>query len=410
MIQKNKNYKNLAKGYLFPEIAKRRKQFQSENPSAKIISLGIGNTTEPLTPHIVSAMKDFVEAMGTKEGYEGYQDDSAGVMKLRERISDVMYGGKILPEEVFVSDGAKCDLGRLQAMFGSEVNVAVQDPSYPVYVDGSVMAGAGGKELAGEHGFNDITYMPCLPENNFFPDLSVVKKNSLIYICSPNNPTGAVASRENLETLVRFAKENGCVVLFDAAYSAFIQDKNLPKTIYEIDGAKDCAIEMQSFSKPAGFTGVRLGWCVVPSELKFDDGSKIADAWSRITNTAFNGASNIAQAGGYAALDETGLKEMEGTVRYYLENAALIRDALHGENFKAMGVRVYSGGNAPYVWAEFPGKKSWDVFDGILKQCHVVVTPGAGFGPSGERFIRFSSFGHRENIQEACDRLKSFKM
>lgn len=410
MIKRNKNYTNLAKGYLFPEIAKRRKAFQAQHPEAKIISLGIGNTTEPLAPHIVEEMKKFVEALGTKEGYEGYQDDSAGMPKLRERISKAIYNGEIKPSEIFVSDGAKCDLGRLQAMFGADVNVAVQDPSYPVYVDGTVMAGAGGKEPVTENGFKDITYMPCLPKNGFFPDLSVVKKDSLIYICSPNNPTGAVATKENLFELVNFAKANGCVVLFDAAYSAFIRDENLPKSIYEIEGAKDCAIEMQSFSKPAGFTGVRLGWCVVPENLKFDDGSKIADAWARITNTAFNGASNIAQAGGFAALDETGLKEMQETISYYLENAALIRSALESENFKVMGVEVYSGGNAPYVWAKFPGKKSWDVFDHILSQCNVVVTPGAGFGPSGESFIRFSSFGHRENIQEACERLKLFKM
>ncbi len=366
MIKKNKNFTNLANGYLFPEIAKRRREFQALNPSAKIISLGVGNTTEPLAPHIVDAMKVFVSDLGTKEGYEGYQDDSAGTPKLRERISKVIYEGKIKPEEVFVSDGAKCDLGRLQAMFGSDVNVAVQDPSYPVYVDGSVMVGAAGKEVQTETGFKDITYMPCLPENNFFPDLSTVKKDSLIYICSPNNPTGAVASKENLSCLVKFAKENGCIILFDAAYSFFIRDKNLPKSIYEIEGAKDCAIEMQSFSKPAGFTGVRLGWCVVPETLLFDDGSKVSDAWSRITNTAFNGASNIAQAGGFAALDETGLKEMDETIDYYLENASLIRSALKSNNFKAMGVEVYgegnstiSCGNAPYVWAKFPGKKSW---------------------------------------------------
>lgn len=410
MIKKNKNYANISRGYLFPEIARRRREFQSAHPDAKIISLGIGNTTEPLTPHIVEAMKRYVEALGTKEGYSGYQDDSAGTPELRERISQVMYSGKIRPCEIFVSDGAKCDLGRLQAMFGADVKVAVQDPSYPVYVDGTVMAGAGGKEPALESGFKDITYMPCLPENGFFPDLSAVQKDSLIYICSPNNPTGAVASRQNLEELVRFAKKNGCIILFDAAYSAFVRDKSLPKSIFEIDGATDCAIEMQSFSKPAGFTGVRLGWCAVPEALKFEDGSKVADTWARITNTAFNGASNIAQAGGYAALDETGRAEMERTVDFYLENASFIRSALQGENFREMGAEVYSGGNAPYVWAKFPGKKSWDVFDEILRQCKVVVTPGAGFGPSGESFVRFSSFGHRENIQEACERLKLFRM
>lgn len=410
MINRNENYTNLAKGYLFPEIAKRRREFQAVNPDAKIISLGIGNTTEPLTPHIVEAMKDFITAMGTKEGYEGYQDDSAGMPKLRERIAEVMYNGKIKASEVYVSDGAKCDLGRLQTMFGKGVNVAVQDPAYPVYVDGTVMAGAGGKEPVTETGFKDITYMPCLPENNFFPDLSVVKKDSLIYICSPNNPTGACASRKNLEDLVRFAKKNDCIVLYDGAYSAFIRDASIPKTIYEIEGADEVAIEMQSFSKPAGFTGVRLGWCVVPEKLKFEDGSKIQTAWEREINTQFNGASNIAQAGGYAALDETGLKEMEETINYYLENGRLIKEALSGDNFKAANVEIYFTGNAPYVWAKFPGKKSWDVFDQVLSQCHVVCTPGSGFGPSGESFIRFSSFGHRENIVEACNRLKNLKL
>ena len=410
MIKRNSNYTNLAKGYLFPEIAKRRREYQAAHPDAKIISLGIGNTTEPLTPHIVEAMKEFITAMGTVEGYEGYQDDSAGMPKLRERIAQVMYSGKIKASEVYVSDGAKCDLGRLQTMFGSGVNVAVQDPSYPVYVDGTVMAGAGGKEPVTETGFKDITYMPCLPENGFFPDLSVVKKNSLIYICSPNNPTGACATRKNLEDLVKFAKANDCIVLYDGAYSAFIRDASIPKTIYEIPGADEVAIEMQSFSKPAGFTGVRLGWTVVPEKIKFDDGSAVHTAWEREINTQFNGASNIAQAGGYAALDEIGLKEMEETINYYLENGRLIKEALEGENFKAANVEIYFTGNAPYVWAKFNGKKSWDVFDAILDQCHVVCTPGAGFGPSGESFIRFSSFGHRENVIEACNRLKTLKV
>ena len=410
MIRRNENFKNLAKGYLFPEIAKRRREFQASHPEAKIISLGIGNTTEPLAPHIVEAMKNYVEALGTTEGYEGYQDDSAGNPKLRSRIADVVYSGRITADEVFVSDGAKCDLGRLQFMFGSGVRVAVQDPSYPVYVDGSVMAGAAGREAATPSGFPDITYMPCLPENGFFPDLSAVKPDSLIYICSPNNPTGAVATRNNLSQLVRFAKGAGCIVLFDAAYSSFIRDSALPKSIYEIEGATECAIEMQSLSKPAGFTGVRLGWCVVPQQLTFADGSKVADTWARLTNTAFNGASNIAQVGALAALDDVGLRQTQQTIDYYLENASLIRQALEGANFSVLVVKVYSGGNAPYVWAAFPDRKSWDVFDTILSQCHVVTTPGAGFGPSGESFIRFSAFGHRESVKEACDRLSHLKL
>ena len=295
MIKRNKSFTNLASGYLFPEIAKRRRAYAASHPDVKLISLGIGNTTEPLTPHIVESMKKYVENLGTVKGYSGYGDDSAGLQELREQIAHVLYKDLVQADEVFVSDGAKCDVGRLQQMFGSDVSVAVQDPAYPVYVDGSVMVGAAGKSPAGVNGYSDITYMSCIPENNFFPDLSKVKKNSLIYFCSPNNPTGAVASREELTKLVQFAKSNECIILFDAAYFAFIRDSNLPVSIFEIEGARTCAIEINSFSKPIGFTGVRLGWTVIPQDLVFEDGTKVRDVWSRLTNTFFNGASNIAQ-------------------------------------------------------------------------------------------------------------------
>lgn len=404
MIKRNKNLANISAGYLFPEISRRRKAFAQNHPEAKIISLGIGNTTEPITPHIAKAMSDYALSLGTKEGYSGYGEDT-GLTSLRERISSVFYSGKISPDEIVISDGAKCDIGRLQLMFGSKVKVAVQDPAYPVYVDGSVMMGAAGSTKKGKSGYKGITYMPCLPENKFFPDLSCVKPNSLIYFCSPNNPTGAASTREELTKLVNVAKQKGCLIIYDAAYFAFIRDDKLPKTIYEIEGARDCAIEINSFSKPAGFTGVRLGWSVVPANLKYSDGYPIAKDWVRIITTVFNGASNIAQQGGLAALDEEGLAEMKGLIDYYLENAKIIKKALESENFKKMGIEIYGQGNAPYLWVKFPGKKSWEVFDQILEQCNVVTTPGSGFGPAGESFIRFSSFGHREDVEEAAKRL-----
>ena len=410
MIKKNPTFTNLAAGYLFPEIGKRRRAFAGAHPDADIISLGIGNTTEPLTPHVVEGLKKYVEGLGTPAGYSGYGDDSAGEPTLREKIASVLYKGLVSADEVFVSDGAKCDVGRIQQMLGSDVPVAVQDPAYPVYVDGAVMVGAAGKMPATDKGYQDIVYMPCLPENNFFPDLSVVKPNSLIFFCSPNNPTGAVATREELKKLVDFAKAQGCIIIFDGAYSAFIRQDGLPTTIYEIEGAKDCAIEINSFSKPIGFTGVRLGWTIVPKNLCFEDGTPVQNIWTRLTNTFFNGASNIAQAGGLASLEPQGLEETRKLVDYYLENAALIKKALEGENFKKAGVEVYGQGNAPYLWVRFPGRSSWEMFDKILEECHVVTTPGSGFGHAGETFIRFSSFGHRDAVIKACQRLSQLKL
>ncbi len=402
MIKRNIGFSNLTAGYLFPEVARRRREYASAHPQAKIISLGIGNTTEPLSQHIAKAMSDYCLGLATPEGYSGYGDEQ-GNSSLRAKIAEVFYPGMADSSEIFISDGAKCDIARIQTLFGSKINVAVQDPAYPVYVDGSVVVGAAGANNGS--GYEGISYLPCTPENDFFPDLSKIQKNTLIYFCSPNNPTGATATKEQLKTLVDFANENGCIIIYDAAYFAFIRDKSLPKTIYEIPGAKTCAIEVNSFSKPAGFTGVRLGWSVVPNELKFADGSSVNRDWNRVMTTLFNGASNVAQAGGLAALDEQGLKDMTAQVDYYLENGRLIKKTLEGENFKKAGVTAYFTGNGPYVWAKFPGKKSWDVFDTILDKCHVVTTPGSGFGPAGESFIRFSSFGHRADIEEACRRL-----
>lgn len=404
MIARNPRFANLSSGYLFPEISKRRAAFAKERPDAKIISLGIGNTTEPLTPHVVKGLAEEANRLGTPEGYSGYGED-LGLTPLREAIASVLYGGVVRADEVFISDGAKCDIGRFQALFGERVAVAVQDPAYPVYVDGSVIVGAAGSSRADGSGYEGIVYMPCTVENGFFPDLSLVPPNALVYFCSPNNPTGAVATKEQLRNLVSVANARGSIIIFDAAYSSFIRDPKLPRSIFEIEGSRTCAIEINSFSKPIGFTGVRLGWSVVPKELAFADGTPVILDWTRLMTTLFNGASNIAQRGGLASLDAAGLAETRELTDFYLGNARLIREALLGENFKSVGVEIYGGENAPYVWARFPGMKSWDIFDRILRECHVVCTPGAGFGPSGESFIRFSSFGHRNQVAEACSRL-----
>ena len=405
MINRNSGFENLTAGYLFPEVARRRREYLASHPDAKIISLGIGNTTEPLPEYIAKKMADYVMGLATKEGYSGYGDEQ-GLTQLREKIAEVFYPGYVSGDEVFISDGAKCDIARIQTLFGSKVKVAVQDPAYPVYVDGSVIVGAAGKNNGS--GYDGITYMPCLPENNFFPDLSKIEKNSIIYFCSPNNPTGAVSTKEDLKKLVDFANANDCIIVFDAAYREFIRDEKLPKSIFEIEGSRTCAIEINSFSKPAGFTGVRLGWSVVPKELKFADGTPVHQDWNRVMTTLFNGASNIAQYGGLACLDKEGLAAMKSVIDYYLENAAIIKKTFEGENFKKLGAEVYFTGNSPYVWVKFPGKKSWDMFDSILDKCRVVTTPGSGFGPGGESFIRISAFGHKEDVQEACKRLASF--
>jgi len=397
MISRNPNIANLKAGYLFPEIAKRRREYAASHPDAKIISLGVGNTTEPILPHINAGLTEGARKLGTIEGYSGYQDE--GMAALREKISSVFYGGKFSIDEVFISDGAKCDIGRLQILFGSNAKIAVQDPSYPVYVDGSVLAGAaGGWEGTGYAG---ITYLPCTAENNFFPNLDLIPQNSIVYFCSPNNPTGAVANRAQLSALVETSVKKGCIIVFDAAYSEFIRDPSLPKTIYEIEGAAQCAIEVNSFSKPAGFTGVRLGWSIVPKTLKYASGESINADWNRIAGTIFNGASNVAQEGGLAALDDEGLKEVRKLTDFYLGNAKLIRNALVSLEIKCIG-----GDNSPYIWAHFPGRDSWEVFAEILDKCQVVTTPGAGFGPAGQSFIRFSAFGHRADVEEACKRLE----
>jgi LL-diaminopimelate aminotransferase len=396
MAQRNSTLAHLKAGYLFPEIARRRREFAAVHPGAKIISLGVGNTTEPLLPHICAALTEGARRLGAVETYSGYMDE--GLPELRGKINEIFYQEHFGIDEIFISDGSKCDIGRLQWLFGPGARPVVQDPSYPVYVDGSVIAGAAGEGI--ETGYQGITYLPCTKENGYFPDLSKIKDESLIYFCSPNNPTGAVSTQRELARLVEKARSTKSIIIFDAAYSTYIRDPSLPTTIYAIDGAEECAIEVNSFSKSAGFTGVRLGWSVVPHALRFSGGESVHADWARLQATIFNGASNIAQFGALAALDAEGRAEITALTDFYLENARLIRTAL-----KALGIECTGGDNSPYVWAYFPGEQSWAAFARILETCHVITTPGSGFGPAGEGFVRFSAFGHRADIEEACGRL-----
>eukprot|EP00980_Cylindrotheca_fusiformis_P029052 scaffold22702_cov149-Cylindrotheca_fusiformis.AAC.7 len=402
-VERNENFAKLAGGYLFPEIGRRRSAYLKENPEMidKIISLGIGDTTQPIPPHILNGLVEGAKELGTVEGYSGY-GSVQGMELLREKIATVLYNDLIDPSEVFVSDGAKCDIMRIQQMFGPKVVSAVQDPSYPVYVDTSVMMGQTGEQDKETMQFENIVYMPCTPENGFFPDYASLPRADVVYLCSPNNPTGAAATKEQLTEMVKVCKERGSILVFDAAYAPFIRSEDVPKSIFEIDGAKDVAIEVNSFSKYAGFTGVRLGWTVVPSNLKFKNGSLVRDDFNRVMATAFNGASNIVQAGGLACLDPEGQKEIEGLIDYYLENAKILRETMEG-----LGFTVHGGTNAPYVFVELPESMggSWDAFSMILEKCQVVTIPGAGFGPGGERFLRLSAFAPRESVTEACARL-----
>ncbi|MDR0551795.1 MAG: LL-diaminopimelate aminotransferase [Spirochaetaceae bacterium] len=402
MPNRNPNLTRLKAGYLFPEIARRRREFAASHPQGeRVISLGVGNTTEALLPHICAGLEAGARALGCAETYSGYMDE--GLPELRRRISKVYYGGRFDIDEIFISDGSKCDIGRLQLLFGADTRVCVQDPSYPVYVDGSVLQGVGCKEGAkdGASGYGGITYLPCTAANGYFPDLSAIGRGNLVYFCSPNNPTGAAVTKEQLAALVGRVRETDSFLVYDAAYSDYLRDSALPKTVFEAAGAEYCAIEVNSFSKSAGFTGVRLGWTAVPKTVKYTDGGSLNSDWARIMATIFNGASNIAQAGGLAALDAEGLREIRSLTDFYLGNAALIRSAL-----QKLGVPCMGGFNSPYIWADFSPEKSWDVFNRILEKCRIVTTPGAGFGPAGEGFVRFSAFGHRADVEEACLRLE----
>lgn len=389
MTKRNPHLDQLAGNYLFPEINLRKKAFLTKYPDANLISLGIGDTTEPIPPSIVQALVEGAFRLGTENGYTGYGKEQ-GLEQLRDRIAKTLYRHRVKADEIFISDGAKCDIGRMQTLFGSEVSIAVQDPSYPVYVDGSLIQGV-----------KEIVTLPCTPENGFFPNLNQIKRTDLIYFCSPNNPTGIAATKNQLKKLVEFAKVNHSIIIFDSAYANYIQDPDIPKSIFEIDGAREVAIELGSFSKIAGFTGVRLGWSVIPEELTYEDGTFVKPDWNRVTSTIFNGASNIAQWGGCAILEEKGLKEIEALTAFYLENTSILLKAL-----KELNYETYGGINAPYLWMRFKGKNSWDIFQDFLENDHLLTTPGIGFGQKGEGFARLTAFGHRANILRAAERLK----
>ena len=405
MAKVNDDFLKLASGYLFPEVARRTKAWQEKNKGEEVLRLGIGNTTEALTPYILEAMHAKLDRLSNRDTYTGYGDEQ-GDTPLREALAAMYkreYGVELNSEEFFVSDGAKADAANIQQIFSSDSIVAVQDPAYPVYVDSNVAGGRSSGYDAESGSYRDLVYMPCNEENGFVPEPPKTHVD-LIYLCFPNNPTGAVATKEQLKAFVDYAKRESAIIIYDAAYSDYIREAGYVRTIYEVEGAVDCAIEINSFSKNAGFTGVRLGWTVVPFGLASDNAPKgtIHRLWNRRQCTYFNGASNIAQAGGIAALSEKGREECRGLVDYYLENARIIKEGL-----EEAGLTCYGGVNSPYVWAKTPnGMKSWDFFDFLLDKAHVVVTPGSGFGGSGEGYVRVSSYGHRENVEKAVKAIK----
>ncbi len=401
----NDNYLKLKAGYLFPEIARRVNTFAADHPQAPIIRLGIGDVTEPLPAACRSAMITAVEDMGKPDGFKGYGPEQ-GYAWLREKIATQDFqarGCDISADEIFISDGSKCDNGNMLDIFGNNNSIAVTDPVYPVYVDTNVMAGHTGE--ANEKGeYGGLVYLPVTAENNFTAQIPS-QKVDLIYLCFPNNPTGAVATREHLQAWVDYAKAHGSIIFFDAAYEAFITDPDIPHSIYEIPGARDCAIEFRSFSKNAGFTGTRCALSVVPKTLtgKAADGSDVElwKLWNRRQSTKFNGVSYIVQRGAEAVYSPEGQAQTKALVNFYMENAQIIRAQL-----SAAGLQVYGGINAPYVWVKTPdGLTSWDFFDKLLNTCNVVGTPGSGFGAAGEGYFRISAFNSRANVNEAMRRI-----
>lgn len=400
MAKINENYLKLPGSYLFSTIAKKVAAYSEQNPDKEIIKMGIGDVTKPLVPSVIEAMHKAVDEMGTAEGFHGYGPEQ-GYDFLREKIVEKDYkarGIDIKSDEIFISDGAKSDCGNIGDIFAKDNKVAVCDPVYPVYVDTNAMAGRAG-DFVNEH-WTNLCYMPCTEENGFMPDLPK-EKVDIIYLCFPNNPTGVSATREQLKVWIKYARENGSVILYDSAYEAFITNSDVPHSIYELDGAKEVAIEFRSFSKTAGFTGTRCAYTVVPHELKLD-GTELNGLWNRRQCTKFNGVSYIIQRGAEAVYSDEGYKQTREAIEYYLENAKIIRDAL-----TEAGLKVYGGENAPYIWAKTPnGMKSWDFFDKLLEEAGVVTTPGAGFGPSGEGYIRLTAFSTKENTIKAMEKIK----
>jgi len=403
MFKINENYTKLPGSYLFSTIGKKVAAFAAEHPDEKIIRLGIGDVTLPLSKPVISELHSAVDEMGDAATFKGYAPD-LGYSFLREAIAKSDYAARgcgISADEIFVSDGAKCDSGNIQELFSEDSVIAVCDPVYPVYVDSNVMAGRAGNYDPATGRFDRIVYMPCTEENGFVAE-QPKEQADVIYLCFPNNPTGSAATKAQLQEWVDYARKNGSVIIYDAAYEAYISEDDVPHSIYECEGARECAIEIRSFSKNAGFTGLRLGFTVVPKDLKCGDVSLNA-LWARRHGTKYNGAPYIVQRAGYACYSDEGKAAIKAQVGYYMSNAAMIRESLKG-----MGYTVYGGVNAPYIWLKTPdGMTSWEFFDYLLENAHVVGTPGSGFGPHGEGYFRLTAFGSKENTAAALERIKA---
>ena len=403
----NENFLKLSNNYLFSEIAKRVKAFKESHPDRNVISLGIGDVTQPLPKASVDAMVKAVEEMGNIATFRGYGPEHGYDFLINAIIKNdyLPRGVELSPSEVFISDGAKSDCGNIGDILSINNSVGVTDPVYPVYVDSNVMCGRAGEPTS--DGWSNIIYMPCNMENNFKPQIPN-RRIDIIYLCYPNNPMGVVLNKEELKKWVDYALNNDSIILYDAAYEAYIQDENIPHSIYEVEGAKGCAIEFRSFSKTAGFTGVRCGYTVVPEELMgtASDGKRVQlnKLWNRRQCTKFNGTSYITQRGAEAIYTEQGQKQVKNTISYYMSNAKQMKSV-----FENLGIDVYGGENAPYLWLKTPKNlSSWDFFDKMLYEANVVVTPGVGFGPSGEGFVRLTAFGDQENCLEAMKRIKQW--
>lgn len=403
MFKINDNYLKLPGSYLFSTIGKKVNAYSQAHPDKKIIRLGIGDVTQPLAPAIIHALHGAVDEMGNAETFHGYAPDQ-GYEFLRNVIADNDYkarGCDIGADEIFISDGAKCDSGNIQEIFSTDNKIAVCDPVYPVYVDTNVMAGRTGVYDSVKETWSDVIYMPCLAENDFAPQLPE-ETPDLIYLCFPNNPTGSTLTRAQLQEWVDYANKTGAVIIYDAAYEAYISEEDVPHTIFECEGARTCAIELRSFSKNAGFTGVRLGFTVIPKELKAGEVS-LHSLWARRHGTKYNGAPYIVQRAGEAVYSEEGKAQLKKQVAYYMNNAGYILNGL-----KEAGYTVSGGKNAPYIWLKAPnGMTSWEFFDYLLEHANVVGTPGSGFGPSGETYFRLTAFGSYENTVEALARIKA---
>ncbi len=403
MFKINQNYLKLPGSYLFSTIGKKVREYKGENPDKNIISLGIGDVTLPLAPAVISAMHSAVDEMGNAETFKGYAPD-LGYEFLRQAIADTDYkkrGVTIDIDEIFVSDGAKSDSGNIGDIFSVDNKIAVCDPVYPVYVDTNAMAGRTGDYIASTQRWSNVIYMPCTKETGFAPELPT-EEPDVIYLCFPNNPTGATITRDELQMWVDYANKIGAVIIYDAAYEAYISEDDVAHSIYECEGAKTCAIELRSFSKNAGFTGTRLGFTVIPKELVVD-GVSVHNLWARRQGTKFNGAPYIIQRAGEAVYSLEGQAQTREQVAYYMNNARVIRESL-----KEAGYEVSGGVNAPYIWLKTPEQMtSWEFFDVMLRKANVVGTPGSGFGPSGEGYFRLTAFGNYENTLEAIERIKN---